>query len=526
MASVPLKWGARSVPETIETPVSNRKISQLGYWMASGFVVLLLLLFHSTTWSMISIWLRSETFAHGFLILPISLWLIWNERDRLGQLIPQPAPWIAILLFPVGAVWLLASLVDVLVVQQLALVAMLILGVWCILGHQLARSLAFPLLFLFFAVPMGEALVPPMMEFTATSTVWLIQASGVPVYREGLYFALPSGNWSVVEACSGVRYIIASITLGVLYAYLTYRSFWRRCLFVLVSALLPVLANTARAYLIVMLGHLSDMTVATGVDHLIYGWAFFGLVMFVLFWIGGYFREDREPSFEQNRSVGQSANTSEPSPGLIKSAVIAIVAAAIWPLLAHASETRSTPTVALTLPTGTNNWASAPQVSTDWQPKSTARGYAAAAYQSDSQRLNVFVQYAEGFESDGDIVGSSRKFTVKDDEFRVAARGKANILLMDLPVTVDEAELLGRNSRLLAWSWYRVGGAYLSSDYIAKFREALASLGILESGSYRIVVALPIQSSIESARGELQQFLDEYAATLDEALRRAAVAGQ
>ena len=81
-----------------------------------------------------------------------------------------------------------------------------------------------------------------------------IRRTGIPVYREGLYFMLPSGNWSVVEACSGVRYIIASITLGVLYAYLTYRSAWRRVLFVLVSALVPVLANTGRAYIIVMPG--------------------------------------------------------------------------------------------------------------------------------------------------------------------------------------------------------------------------------------------------------------------------------
>ena len=119
-------------------------------------------------------------------------------------------------------------------------------GFWAILGHEMGRLLAFPLGFLFFAVPMGEALIPPMMEFTATSTVWMIQQTGIPVFREGLYFTLPSGNWSVVEACSGVRYIIASVTLGVLYAYMTYRSFWRRGLFVLASIIMPIFANSAR----------------------------------------------------------------------------------------------------------------------------------------------------------------------------------------------------------------------------------------------------------------------------------------
>jgi hypothetical protein len=56
----------------------------------------------------------------------------------------------------------------------------------------------------------------------------------------------------------------------------------------------PIIANGLRAYMIVMIGHLSGMELATGVDHLIYGWLFFGLVMFIMFWIGSYWREDTD----------------------------------------------------------------------------------------------------------------------------------------------------------------------------------------------------------------------------------------
>ena len=263
------------MPDAVTSSVDTRSPWRMSMLVAGCYALVLLFAFSTTSWSIVAIWLRSETFAHGFLIIPICLWLVWNQRDRVTGINPVSAPWVAILILPIGIVWLLAVLADVLVIQQLALVAMIVVGIWAILGHQLARALAFPLLFLFFAVPMGEALVPPLMEFTATSTVWMIQQTGVPVYREGLYFALPTGNWSVVEACSGVRYVIASVTLGVLYAYLTYTSLWRRALFILISAIVPVFANTVRAYIIVMLGHLSDMKVATGVDHLIYGWVFF-----------------------------------------------------------------------------------------------------------------------------------------------------------------------------------------------------------------------------------------------------------
>ena len=116
-------------------------------------------------------------------------------------------------------------------------------------------SLAFPLLFLLFAVPFGEVFIAPLIEFTADFTVAAVQLTGIPVLRNGTRFDLPTGSWSVVEACSGVRYLISSVTLGCLYAYLTYRSTTRRALFVALSIVVPIIANGLRAYMIVMIGH-------------------------------------------------------------------------------------------------------------------------------------------------------------------------------------------------------------------------------------------------------------------------------
>ena len=196
---------------------------------------------------------------------------------------------------------MLANLAGVLVVEQFALIAMIPTLVWTLLGLEVAWSIAFPLAFLFFAVPVGEALIPPMMEFTADFTVMALQLTGIPVYREGLFFTIPSGEWSVVEGCSGLRYLIASFTLGTLYGYLTYRSTARRIVFAALAVVVPIIANGLRAYMIVMIAHLSDMRLALGVDHYIYGWVFFGLVMLLLFWIGSFWREDEAPVPETER---------------------------------------------------------------------------------------------------------------------------------------------------------------------------------------------------------------------------------
>ena len=175
-------------------------------------------------------------------------------------------------------------LTGVQVVEQLAFVGIVVASLASLLGWQVSKFLAFP------AVPVlrgadGEDLVPPMMEFTATFTVEALRLTGIPVYRDGLWFSLPSGNWSVVEACSGVRYLIASATLGVMYAYHLSHPV-ERLLFIVLSIVVPVIANGVRAYMIVMIGHLSGMEYATGVDHLIYGWVFWrGDVHSVLDWI-------------------------------------------------------------------------------------------------------------------------------------------------------------------------------------------------------------------------------------------------
>ena len=216
----------------------------LGWRRAATLAVLASLLtlglFWPTAWSMVETWWQRETFTHGFLVVPITLWLIWHRRRHLAAVVPT-ASWFGYAAFLMAALgWLAGYLADVRVVAQFGLIGMLVGGIWATLGDQAVRQMIFPLGFLFFAVPVGEALIPPLMEFTADFTVGMLRLTGIPVYRDGLFFSIPSGNWSVVEGCSGVRYVIASLTLGVIYAYLTYQSWWRRLIFILASALVPV----------------------------------------------------------------------------------------------------------------------------------------------------------------------------------------------------------------------------------------------------------------------------------------------
>jgi len=508
----------------VESAIAMARVSVRGsLWTAGLFCLAVLVIYHETVWSMVYIWSRSDTFAHGFLILPISLWLIWTRRDLLAFLTPKPAFWVALFVIPLGMVWLLAWLVDVAVIQQLALVAMMVTGAWAIMGHQLARVLVFALLFLFFAVPMGEGLIPPMQQFTARSAVWMIEMTGIPVYREGLVFSLPSGSWEVVEACSGVRYIIASVTIGTLYAYLTYRSWTRRVLFVIISAIVPVFANSVRAYIIVMLGHTSGMTVAVGADHLVYGWFFFGLVIFVLFWLGAFFREDHPvQAATQPDTTAQNSKLGASNLMLLLTLCTTLLMVSLAPLLAHTALDNSGDAARkpITFPPTRGAWQTSTAASWRWDPPSRVSGLQSAYYEHDGQLLRLILQYPDVNIDGTDVIGSSARFDRWHSGWNVAMQDKAKVQGPGGELIVDEARLVSKNVELLVWSWYLIGDFSTSNDYRAKVQQALAPLGTGETGATRIIVAIPLQSSIADTRSRLQDFLDEYVPSLYQELSR------
>jgi exosortase A len=439
--------------------------------------VALLLLFRSTATGMVLTWYHFETYTHGFLILPISLWLIWHKRDYLSGLTAQPSLMLLIPLFAGLFVWALARLTGVQVVEQFAFVGVLISALAAVIGWQAARSLAFPLLFLFFAVPMGEDLVPPMMEFTATFTVEALKLSGIPVYRDGLWFALPSGNWSVVEACSGVRYLIASVTLGVMYAYITYHTLWKRLLFIAMSAAVPILANGLRAYMIVMIGHLSNMEYATGVDHLIYGWVFFGIVMLILFWIGSFWQEEPEPPAIVPPNRPMSEKSAMLRLVLVVGLVLGAASTTVW-YTEKAEASGAQTSTKLAAPAGSGDWS----LSAD--PVSWPAGLLPSPHKIEARYTKgdaevqlyavLFPRQRQGSEA---ITGRNR---IADDPQRRNQLGKVIVSLGDEEVAVNRVRVVvdsdGALHEHLVWQWYRVAGRSLTNRYQGKAWEALARL--------------------------------------------------
>ncbi len=520
-------------------PAADSKPQPQGSYMvwrqalaALAIVWLSTLLFYAdSAAAMVGIWWSSETFAHAFIVPPISLWLIWRQRELLAAMVPRPAPWLLVPLLLLGLMWLAGDLVVANSVTQFALVAALVVAVPLVLGLQVASAITFPLMFLFFAVPVGEFLLPTLMEATADFTVAALILSGIPVYREGLQFVIPSGNWSVVEACSGVRYLIASMMVGTLFAYLNYRSTWRRMAFIGVSIVMPIVANWVRAYMIVMIGHLSSNTLAVGVDHLIYGWVFFGVVIMLMFWVGARWSEPEATAHELMAALPSEGSAITPTRRRWAAVVVLSVATIGVSVVSKLWLDRDAHAVAeprLSLPTSFGTWQGSDGTQVDWSPRfERPTAQQQRNYVGSSGAIGVYVAYYRAQSYDSKLVSSRNSLAPTEEHaWNLMTLSSPEVTIAGQKVRLRASSLQGppglsQNPRpqIVAWQIYWIDDKLTASDYLAKVYTALARLG--GRGDDGASIVLYAQGNDEKqTTAQLDQFTQEHLPELLQALRK------
>ena len=268
----------------------NNKSAKLAVIESIALLAIFFILYQATIMGMLELWLTSETYSHGLFIVPLTAVLVYQRLKR--QPLPQTTQPLKHIIIPalgiivVSSLWLISSLAHINLLAQLSVVALIPLAIWIRYGFAAVWLLKGALGFLFLAVPVGDFLIPHLQDITAVMSIFMIEMVGIPVYHDGLYISIPAGNFLVAEACSGIRFLISAITIAIFYSLLYMRSLKRRLIMTLCGAIVPVVANGIRVFLIIVIAHLSDMEAATGFDHLVYGWVFFSFVMVLLIILG------------------------------------------------------------------------------------------------------------------------------------------------------------------------------------------------------------------------------------------------
>jgi exosortase A len=452
--------------------------------------------------------------------VPIFAYLVWRDRANLSRLPIRPF-WPALAgIALAGLAWVVGEAGSVLALEQFAIVAMVPLLIWAILGTAVVRELAFPIAILFFAVPFGDFLVPTLIDWTAEFTIGALRLTGVPVFREGAHFQIPSGRWSVVEACSGIRYLIASMMVGCLYAYLTYRSLRRRLLFVGFSILVPIVANWLRAYMIVMIGHLSDNRLAVGVDHIIYGWIFFGVVMAVMFFVGSRWREDYDEKPATPPAAPAPLDVAwRPDARFVGTVVAALIIVSFWrPAYAALQSVNGAGGGQLAAVAEVAGWSEERKPISSWHPEFLNPAFQVhQTFLKDGRQVGLYVGYYRHQGQDSELVGwHNQLVTSRNKRWLKAAGGERDVALGGEPVRVRTAELVGDGMRLQAFQWYWIGGRVTSSDHVAKLYTVLDRLTGRGDDAAVVVVYTPMTDARDThADATLAGFVSEVGPSIE-----------
>jgi len=450
--------------------------------------------------AMTTIWSRSDTFAHGYFILPISLWLLWRDKANLLASVVQPT-WLALPLLVISLfVGLFAYAADISVLRQLSAVTSVIFLLWLLVGNSLVWRYKFPLVYLLFAVPMGENLIPWLQGITAWFTVLFLHINGIPVYVDGLYIQIPTGMFEVAVACSGIRYLIASAAVGALFGYLTYQKTYKQVIFFIFALTLPILANGIRAYGIVAIAYYSDMKYATGADHLVYGWLFFGFIIMLMFWVGGFFADKPSSKNQEKMIIGNTFKQQ-----LLNRKYYFITLSTVSLLMTSLLIMQSIPTINH-LNTNTKTTKGNQQALTNSSWGISFEGALQQDYYLQSSGLEVFTVKYGNKQQQGEMIAWQN---VMHNHDRWTVVENSNLLVNNTPVNFVHLRDFDGKSRSYLFQ-YKIGRFYTTSKNKAKLMQAWNSLSRHSDFSEVRAISLANNADISIAKQLLKSEFSKY----------------
>ena len=477
--------------------------------------LLFIYFYRETLLALVRIWSdwTNENYSHGFLILGVSVFLIWRQRERLTNsgfkpdfLALAPAVFFSLVWFVslVGGVQMINVTVPAFLLFSLS---------WLVFGRAAAKTLLMPIGYLLFAMPVWEPLIPILQHTTAVVTYRVLTVLNVSSLLEGNNIYIPEGIFIVEESCSGIRYLNASLALGVLYAFLNYRSRIKQALCMLAAFIVPVLANWLRVSIVVYLGHASNMQNTLVHNHINFGWYLYGGIILPLCWLGMRYADSVTPGYSRISPQRRSAADWHPGYPWFAAAIAAALSISSGPLLYQWVDYRTgkLPEIIMSVVPASAPFTGPVESSDSWRPRYTgASRDITRVYQFGDARIFLYSACYRGLQVQGNEMINTLNSVVGDDYWRKVTSGMADVRINDNPVKVIETLMESPDGRKrIIWHWYHVAGHDLTNRYMVKLLEAFDIL-VEQAGSSVIALSTDYQTEPDEGRSSLLRFLSRH----------------
>ena len=481
-------------------------------WRVHGIALallisLILLQFIDQVATATEVWWSYETYSHCFLVIPISLYLVWEKREQLRQIRPTVewrVLWAApILLFA----WWLGELAAINELRQLAIVGLIQMAIVAMLGLRVFKLIWFPVLYLIFLVPAGQYLIGPMQRFATLFVDACLNLIAMPHHTEGTLIELTNGRFEIAEACAGLRFLIATVALGVLFAYMMFRKWYKVVLFLVACVVVPLIGNGLRVVGIILLAHYTSNQYGIGADHLVYGWGFNVAILLLLFLLGSLFRDppDSKPDVEVSDTR---------TDGLPKVSAVLIVATILivsGPALARWQDSRTvTPSYAgLLKPMTIAGWRIAEPMG-GWHPSFPDADASLALALAPNEPLagsavDLYVVYYARTRMAHALTAHNNHLW-DDEVWTLIGTGSVQANLHGQAIQMQEWVVSSPAERRIIWASYWIDGRFTANPMTVKLLQIPAALSGRE-GQAIVAVSTGVEGSDDEARARLSQTL-------------------
>ena len=450
--------------------------------------------------------------TQGFLVLAISLWLVFRSRRSLAGAGEHPSVVALAGLLLCSFAWLILWRAGLQDPHLLLIPAILWLSVFAASGRKVAITLALPIGYLYFAWPGWSHLAPVLQAMTTHAVGLLASAFGLPVYIEGNTVGIPEGTFDIEGGCSGIHFFVVGIALAVLQGELMGASRRRRVQLIAVMAGLAIMCNWLRVFTIVMAGHLTHMQHFLIRQHYTFGWVLFGVVVGTYIWISA----KPEPSAGPLAETGSAMASRAPKAVAFLAATSAMLMAPILGLLLESGDARAAAPIKVVFPVGNAGWSGPVAISDpDWRPEFLgADAVEQVAYHDDGgNSIEVAAIVYRHQEQGAELIGDSAsllgegQWKAMSEEIVSSQAGKFRELMA--------ADRQGR--RLLIRYRYDIGGQQFVEPLLSQMWYGVRSL---RGAPYSALVAYgaACSASCEEARNMIDTFLGQMARNVEASL--------
>ncbi len=260
--------------------------SPVRYWflklVPAALVILTALLYFETTKALYVRWIKwDESLSHGLIIIGLFFYFLFSSSPLEIRKDPLLLRCFSLLALGLSsAIWYLSNLINLYIIEQLSLLAIVICLLVAVFGIQVLQQHFKLLLLPIFAIPVWDQLTDPLVNLSGMIVGEMVRLIKLPAVIDSNSIFIPYGEIVIADGCSGLRYLTISLAIAYIISYLNGYSLKKLFVSLIIATLIGLAANWLRIFILVIVGYESEMQSSLMNDHEYFGWALFALILF------------------------------------------------------------------------------------------------------------------------------------------------------------------------------------------------------------------------------------------------------